>query len=182
MTTPSENAAAFCRTVQARSHEHHDAMKAALDKGWLALMGSVLRMELDSMIRVIWLLHHSETREQILESCVAGTGFKAGGKSIRDFEMVDEAVSSDGWVRRVYDFGNMFVHLTNAHDYAVLDPFRVYEHRGEVIEYLNQYHQGKVRGGLVDDSFTLSDLAPYAPHVLEKITSNLNHYLDGLRG
>lgn len=180
MTKLSENAVAFCRTVEARSHEHHDAMRVALDMGWLAIAGSVLRMELDSMIRVIWLLGHPETREQILESCVAGNGFKAGRMPIRDFEMVEEACKRNGWVRAVYDFGNRFVHLTSAHDYAAVDPFQAYEHRGKVIGYLNYYHRGKVPGGSLDGRSTLCDLAAYAPYVLEKITSNLNGYLEQL--
>src|SRR5579871_5716006 len=100
MTTVAENASAFCHAVEARSREHHEAMEAALDKGWLSIAGSVLRMELDSMIRVIWLLDHPESRGQILAACVAGEGFKAGRVSVRDIVMVNHAVSSHGWVRR----------------------------------------------------------------------------------
>jgi hypothetical protein len=93
---------------------------------------------------------------------------------------VKEAIS-DGWERAVYEFGNAFVHLTNMHDYAEVDPFRAYEHRGEVVRYLNAYHRGKVLGGPLDDSSTLGDLAAYAPHVLEKISSNMNFHTRYLR-
>jgi hypothetical protein len=133
MTTISENADTFCQMIGARSREHHKAMRVALDNGWLAIAGSVLRMELDSMIRVIWLLRHPDTREQILASCVAGEGFKDGRTRISDRDMTEDAVNLNDWVRSVYRFGNTFVHLTNAHNYAVLDPFQAYEHRGEVI-------------------------------------------------
>jgi hypothetical protein len=180
MTTISENATAFCRAVETRSREHREAVETALDKGWLAIAACVLRMELDSLIRVKWLCRHPDTRGQILASCVAGKGFKAGGKRIPDVELVKEAVS-DGWERAVYDFGNAFVHLTNMHDYAALDPFQAYEHRGEVIRYLNAYHRGKVPGGPLDDSSTLTDLGAYAPHVLEKITSNMDYSMGYLR-
>jgi hypothetical protein len=126
MTTSSENVETFCRTTKARSREHHEAMRVALDKGWLAIAGSVLRMELDSMMRVIWLLRHPDTRDQILASCIAGKGFNAGTR-IRDSDMVADAdleIAADAanenyWVQAVYYFGNTFVHLTNAHDYAV---------------------------------------------------------------
>ncbi len=182
MTTISENADTFCRMIGARSREHHEAMRVALDNGWFAIAGSVLRMELDSMIRVIWLLRHPDTREQILASCVAGEGFKVGRTPIRDGAMAADAANVNDWVQSVYRFGNTFVHLTNAHDYAVLDPFQAYEHRGEVIEFLNHYHRDKVPGGPVDDSFTLRDLAAYAPYVLEKITSNLDIHVRDLRG
>lgn len=181
MTMISENTDTFCRMIKARSREHHEAVRVALDKGWLAIVGSVLRMELDSMIRVIWLLGHPDTSEQILASCVAGEGFKVGRTRISDREMAEDAAHVNGWVRAVYSFGNTFVHLTNAHDYAVLDPFQGYKHRGEVIGFLNHYHRGKVPGGPVDDSSTLSDVAAYAPYVLEKITSNLDIYVRELQ-
>jgi hypothetical protein len=187
MTTSSENAETFRRMTEARSREHHEAMRVALDKGWLAIAGSVLRMELDSMMRVIWLLRHPDTRDQILASCVAGKGFK-DGKLIYDNKMVadaDREIAADAanenrWVQAVYDFGNTFVHLTNAHDYAVTDPLQAYEHRDEVIKFLNNYHPGKVPGRPVDDRSTLRDVAAYAPHVLEKITSHLDTYVTRL--
>ncbi|TVZ05037.1 hypothetical protein EAS64_10475 [Trebonia kvetii] len=181
MTTTAENGGTFCRMVEARSREHRDALRVALDNGWLAIAGSVLRMEVDSMIRLIWILRHPDTREQILASCVAGGGFRAGPRRISDREMAAEAGREEGWVQAVYRFGNTFVHLTNAHDYAVLDPFQAYEDRGEVIEFLNRYHRGKVPGGPVDDSSSLGDIAAYAPHVLEKITANLDEYASALR-
>lgn len=123
MTTISENADTFCRMIEARSREHDEAMQCALEKGWLVIAGSVLRMKLDSMIRVIWLLDHPDSRERILASCLAGEGFREGRRRISDGEMVTCAIRENGWVRAVYDFGNTFVHLTDAHDYAVLDPF-----------------------------------------------------------
>ena len=85
------------------------------------------------MIRVIWLLRHPDTREQILASCVAGEGFSGGRTRIADRAMAEDAANVNGWVPAVYRFGNTFVHLTNAHDYAVHDPFQAYEHRGEVM-------------------------------------------------
>src|SRR5579859_1346879 len=116
MTTSSENAEIFCRMTEARSREHHEAMQVALDKGWLAIAGSVLRMELDSMMRVIWLLRHPDTREQILASCVVGKGFKAGTRiydtemaADADREIAADAANENGWVQAVYDFGNRFV-------------------------------------------------------------------------
>lgn len=141
MSTVSENAVTFCRMIEERSREHHEAMRVALAKGWLAITSSVLRMELDSMIRIIWLLRHPDTREQILASCVAGQGFSEGRKRISDSEMAKCATRENDWVQAVYRFGNTFVHLTNAHDYAVHDPFRAYEHRDEGIEFLNRYHR-----------------------------------------
>ena len=133
------------------------------------------------MIRVIYLLQKTDARERILASCVAGKGFRDGRLRISDRAMVDVATNGNGWVHAVYDFGNTFVHLTNAHDYAAVDPFQVYEHRGDVLRFLNHYHRGKVASGPLDDGSTVRDVAAYAPHVLNKITSNLAAYLEDLR-
>ncbi|MEU6789325.1 hypothetical protein ABZ912_59960 [Nonomuraea angiospora] len=180
--TATEDFYTFCRAVRARSQEHHQAMDIALERGWWAIASSVLRMELDSMIRVIYLLRNPDVRDCILASCVTGKGFRDGRGRVADRRMIDIAIGHNGWVDAVYRFGNKFVHLTDAHDYAEVDPFQTYEHKDEVIQYLNQYHGGHLSGRPLDDSSTLRDIAAYAPHVLNKITSNLNGYIGHLRG
>lgn len=178
--TAAEHIDIFRRTVEARSREHYEAMGVALEHRWWAIASSVLRMELDTMIRVVHLLHRPDARDRIVASCVAGEGFKDGQGRIHDRKMIDVATGVNGWVDAVYEFGNKFVHLTDAHDYAEVDPFPVYEYKNDIIGYLNQYHRGKVAGRPLDDGSTLRDIAAYAPHVLNKITSNLNGYIEDL--
>lgn len=178
--TAAEDFYTFCRTVKARSQEHHQAMEIALERGWWAIAGSVLRMELDSMIRVIYLLHNPDVRDRILASCVTGNGFKDDRGRISDRRMIDVATGDNSWVAAVYGFGNKFVHLTDAHDYADVDPFQAYDHKDEVINYLNRYHGGKLPGLPLSASSTLRDIAAYAPLVLDKITSNLLGYVERL--
>ena len=179
--TVTEDIDVFCRTVEARSLEHREAMDVAMERGWWAIAGSVLRMELDSMIRVIYLLRTPEARDRILASSVAGKGFKDGERRVLDRTMVEVAVADNGWVRSVYDFGNKFVHLTDAHDYAETDALEAYEQRDEIIRYLNHYHGDTVLGRRLDDGATLREVAAYAPRVLEKITSNQRSYIATLR-
>ncbi|MFG1961239.1 hypothetical protein [Nonomuraea sp. NPDC049028] len=179
--TAAEDFYTFCRTVKARSQEHHQAMEIALERGWWAIAGSVLRMELDSMIRVIYLLHSPDTRDRILASCVTGNGFKDGRNRIPDRQMISVATGDNHWVNAVYRFGNKFVHLTDAHDYADVDPCQAYDQKDEVVNYLNRYHGGKLPGQPLGASSTLPDIAAYAPLVLDKITSNLLGYLERLR-
>jgi hypothetical protein len=130
---------------------------------------------------VIYLLRTPDARDRILASCVAGEGFKDRGHRITDRQMIEVAVADNGWVDAVYKFGNKFVHLTDAHDYAEVDPFQAYEHRDEVIEYLNGYHGGRVCSRPLECGSTLRDIAVYAPYVLDKITSNLRVYTEHLR-
>lgn len=178
--TAREDFQIFRRSVEARSKEHHQAMGVAVALGWWAIVGTVLRMELDSMVRVLYLLRTPGARQRILASCVAGGGFKDGGRRIQDRDMVAVAVADNDWVSAVYEFGNKFVHLTDAHDYAEIDPFSAYEHREEVIRYLNQHHRHRLPDRPLNNESTLADIALYAPYVLEKITSNLRNYLEWL--
>jgi len=143
------------------------------------------------MIRVIYLLRHPSERQQILAASVAGLGFgiPRPGRSdnvqrVHDSDMVELAVDREGgWVRRVYDFGNRFVHLTDAHDYANHDPFQRLprSEQTDIVGYLNQYHGGKVSGDPLTTDSSYLEIAAYAPHVLEKVTSNTRTYLEELR-
>ena len=182
--TETQNVEAFISTIEARSTEHHEAMTHAVQHTWWAIAGSVLRLELDSMIRVIYLIHQPrDRRNRILTACLTGKGFKDGTHRIPDREMIETARNDNGWVRTVYDFGNKFIHLTDAHNYAdpKADPFKNYEDREDVIKYLNSYHTGTMHGQRLDDTATFNDITPYAPHVLSKITSNINSYTRNLR-
>ncbi|MFE7772619.1 hypothetical protein ACFU5O_01700 [Streptomyces sp. NPDC057445] len=87
--------------------------------------------------------------------------------------MVDHAESLHGWARNVYDFGCRFIHLSNAHDHQARDPFRALpvEDRRVIANHLNKYHGG--RGEPVSIDSTFDDVIAYAPHVLKKISSNL---------
>lgn len=155
-------------------------MEIALERGWWAIAGSVLRMELDSMIRVIYLLNNPDTRDRILASCVTGNGFKDERGRISDRRMIDIATHANSWVNAVYGFGNKFVHLTDAHNYADADPLQAYDRKDEVINYLNRYHIGKLPEPPLGPISTLPDIAAYAPLVLDKITSNLLGYIERL--
>lgn len=182
LVTAANDLEVFCRAVEARSQEHRKVLDVAVAHGWWAIASTVLRMELDSMIRVIYLVRTPDERDHILASCVGGRGFKNVRGRVRDLTMLYIAKTADyGWIQAVYDFGNKFVHLTDAHDYAEVDPFPVYENRAEVIDYLNYYHRGKVHDRPLEDGSTLGDIAAYAPYVLEKIATNLRMHIEELR-
>lgn len=155
---------------------------------WWSLAVSMLRLELDSLIRVIFLLRQTpEVRGQIIESSLAGDGrfrlVSSKGKpvTVRDADMigaVDGLSGLNGWTRLVYAFGSTFIHLSSAHDYLARDPYQALpvEEREIIADYLRRYH-----GGTVDARSTFSDVTEYLPAVLEKISSNLAVHLDEVR-
>ncbi len=91
--------------------------------------------------------------------------------------MVNLAQALQGWTQSVYKFGCAFIHLSGLHDYNDRDPLLQLsaEERRDIIDHCRHYH-----GGPAADAARLEDLVPYLPRVLEKISGNLECYLEAL--
>lgn len=174
----------FCRQVRARSHEHQQAMAMATQQGWLSIAVGILRQELDSMVRVIFLIEQPNPglRVRLLEQAVSGERWKvptSNGKlkPVTDRDMVDLAQHLHGWTQLVYRFGCSFIHLSDLHDYHARDPFRdlPLQEREDIAQYLRKYH-----GSDVSADSTFEKVVAYVPKVLDKIASNLEVYLNDL--
>jgi hypothetical protein len=177
----------FCRQARTRSREHRQAMSIAAQQGWLSIMVGILRQELDSIVRVIFLIEQQDPglRARLLEQAVSGEVWKlptSKGKlsKVTDRQMVDMAdlaPNLQGWTQLVYRFGCSFIHLSDLHDYLARDPFRglPLEDRQNIAKYLRQYH-----GGIVSADSRFGEITPYLPKVLDKIASNLECYLKDL--
>jgi hypothetical protein len=139
----------------------------------------ILRQELDSMIRVIYLLRlNLPDRETVAKGVLAGQGFcYANGRRITDRDMLVVAEKLHGWSRNVYTFGCAFIHLSSLHAYASVDPLDqlTSDERHTIADHINYYH-----GARLTERSHFADLIPFLPRVLAKITGNLSCYLDNL--
>lgn len=170
----------FLRQVRSRSLEHQRAMRLLSEAGLAGQMVSVLRQELDSMVRVIYLLTQSpERRDLLIEASVRGAKWsKADARAkVTDREMVELSQTLHGWTQSVYKFGCAFIHLSGLHDYNDRDPLAQLpaKEREDILEHCRRYH-----GGPHPDTERFCDLVPYLPRVLEKIAGNLEHCLAAL--
>jgi hypothetical protein len=142
---------------------------------------SVLRQELDSMIRCIFLLSVTDRqyRRRLLHDSVIGNPWrnKDGGGRVTDKDMVDLSCRLHGWTKYVYDFGCGFIHLSAFHDYSDRDPFDSLnpDDRRHIAHYLQQYH-----GVLMEHSTTFRDIEFVLPAVFTKISDNLECYVSEL--
>lgn len=148
--------------------------------GLAGQMVSVLRQELDSMVRVIYLLAQNiERRDQLIEASVNGRIWlqQRSRAKVTDREMVELAQHLQGWTQSVYKFGCAFIHLSNSHDYNDRDPLAnlPLEEREDILEYCRHYH-----GGPSSTDASFASLIPYLPRVLTKISDNLECYLRDL--
>lgn len=170
--------AIFCRQVRKRSQENREAL-CLLHRN--ALMGNVmgvLRQELDSMIRCIFLLSVTDRqyRERLLHDSAIGNPWrnKDGRGKVTDRDMVDLSSRLHGWTQNVYAFGCGFIHLSAFHDYSDRDPFDSLtpEDRHDIAHYLHQYH-----GVVMEHSTKLRDIEFVLPAIFTKISDNLEWYV-----
>ncbi|TMP26124.1 hypothetical protein CWB99_19590 [Pseudoalteromonas rubra] len=169
----------FCLILRKRSAEHTEAISRV--EGLHGMVISILRQELDSMIRAIYLLNVSEPNEleRLVEQTLNGevwTVKTAKGKmaKVTDRDMVELSDELNGWTRSVYKFGCSFVHFSNYHDYSSQNPFDQLspDERSSILDHMRHYH-----GGPVGDSPGFSELASYFPRVFKKVSENLDWYI-----
>ncbi|MCF6442320.1 hypothetical protein L1077_23110, partial [Pseudoalteromonas luteoviolacea] len=172
----------FCSILRKRSAEHKEAINKV--QGLHGIVVSILRQELDSMVRAIYLLNISEQDEleRLVKQTLDGevwTVLTAKGKvaKVTDRDMVELSNELNGWTRSVYKFGCSFIHLSNYHDYSSENPFDqlTEDDQASILEHMRKYH-----GGPMSDSPSFTELAYYFPSVFKKISGNLECYIKEL--
>lgn len=171
----------FSRMVRERSRENARALGVLMAQGLLGHVIGVLRQELDSLVRVIYLLSIEDANERarLVRAAVGGKRWtKRNGRGlVTDRSMVEVAQQLNGWTRSVYEFGCAFIHLSSYHDYMSRDPLDALNpsERQHILRHMRSYH-----GGPASDSPTFQELACYLPQVFHKIQDNLGSYLRSL--
>lgn len=175
----------FCAAVRARSAEHAEAVRLlGRHRATAGVVVGILRQELDSMVRAIFLLSRGvQERARLLEDHAQGerwtTATERGRhRPVTDADMVALAETLHGWTRSVYRFGCAFIHLSRLHAHRTTDPLSLLEatERRDVLHHLHDYH-----GCPEGDDVTFDDIAPFLPMVFDKIASNLDCYLRDLQ-
>ena len=171
----------FCRQIRARSDDNKRAFSLVYRECIWSQVIAILRQELDSMIRVIYLLSITDMlyRNDLIAASVEGRKWTAKGtkKRITDREMVELANKLNGWTESVYRFGCGFIHLSSFHDYQDRDPLDMIssDEKNAILQHMRNYH-----GGPHELNPKMKDLYPYQPMVLDKIASNLECYVEKL--
>ena len=171
----------FCRQVRMRSQENGKALQALHHNGLLGNLIGVLRQELDSMVRCIFLLSITDKqyRDQLIHDSVSGNAWRSqdGRRKITDKDMVNLSNNPHGWTQDVYKFGCGFIHLSAYHDYSERDPFDSLtpEDRRNIADHIQYYH-----GVMIDNTTKLRDIEFVLPGVFKKISDNLECYVRDL--
>lgn len=169
----------FIRLTKDRSSDNLTAIISLHEQQLYGQALAILRQELDSLIRVCYLLTISDQVERLrlIEDTLNGQKWRVNNKVLTDREMVTTATHYNHWAPEVYEFGNAFTHLTNFHDFRTTDPLQQLDNskKALIIHYLNSYHQYPTNQELTFQSFI-----PYILRVAQKVSGNLGGYLEDL--
>lgn len=170
----------YCQIIRKRSDENKESISLLYKNGHFGQVMSILRQELDSMIRCIYLLNFSDfsIRETLVNQTLEGERWRYPNRRIiTDKEMIEIADELHGWTKSVYKFGCAFIHLSNFHDYMENDPLQTLEEseKRDIKEHLNNYH-----GYIFEQDLTFQSIIPYLFMVFEKIKGNLICYVEDL--
>jgi len=166
--------------IQKRSEENKNALNLLVSQRLFGACISILRQELDSFIRVMYLGRLSDTseRERLMNQTLSGEKWtvlttNSKWKQVTDKNMVEKANELKGYIHYVYKFGCGFIHLSDFHDYERTNPFDKLNdtEQTDIKYYLNQYHHFPI-----DCPLTVENVSRLIPDVFEKISANLTCY------
>lgn len=168
----------FCEIVKKRSEENSKSIKLLYEQKLYGNCISILRQELDSMVRVLFLLSQGqETRQLLIQQTLDNQKWSIGKRQIKDFELINNVLNLHGWARNVYLFGCSFIHLSVFHYYSEQDPFsKLSKSELDLIkDFMKNYHNFPQ-----DSEITFDTMQPYLLDIFNKISANLKYSLEDL--
>lgn len=171
----------FCRILRERSVEHKAAINLMLQNGLFGQAISILRQELDSMVRTIFLLHEVDLsiRHHFINQTLNNTKWTLPNSRtiVTDRQMVDLTDTLFGWTQSVYKLGCAFIHLSPMSDYKNENPFfrLSQDEKDNIKQHLNNYHNFPLT-----EDLSMQTVTPFLLRVFTKVSDNLEYYIDGL--
>jgi hypothetical protein len=116
----------FCRILMERAAEHLSSGRLLFANELYGQIISILRQELDSMVRAIFLLSKDLTmRQHFIGQTLQNTKWTQPNSrtTVTDRQMVDLTDTLHGLTNSVYKLGCAFIHLSPMVDYRNENPF-----------------------------------------------------------
>lgn len=170
----------FCQILRERSAENISAGRLLYRNRLYGQFISVLRQELDSLVRAVFLLSKDlATRQHFISQTLQNTKWTLPNARtiVTDRNMVDLTDRLHGWTNSVYKLGCAFIHLSPMADYKNSNPFQQIEQTeiNDIKQHLHNYH-----GFQLVDQLTMDSVSPYLLRVLDKVSGNLECYIEYL--
>lgn len=173
------NKTRFCTILRERSIEHKKAISLMLQNELYGQAISILRQELDSMVRVIFLIEEPDfsVREHFVEQTLENIKWTLPNTRsiITDRQMVELSNLLFGWTKSVYKLGCAFIHLSPMSNYKNENPFlKLGETEIQDIKnHLHNYH-----GFPLTSDLNMDAISSYLDKVFTKVSDNLEAYIE----
>lgn len=164
----------FCKILKERSIEHRAAVILMLGNEMYGQVISILRQELDSMVRTIFLLEKSnlDVRNHYMSQTLNNQKwtFPNSKTLVTDRHMVELSSNLYGWTLSVYKLGCAFIHLSPMSNYANENPFSYLPDTEiqDIKQYLYNYHNFSL-----EEELNMETVIPYLSKVFMKVADNL---------
>ena len=174
----------FVELIRNRSEENKLSLNKLYENRLLGNCISILRQEVDTFIRIIYLgrLNSVQERERLINLTFNDEKWNtltvnSNMKIITDKDMVDIASEVKGYVQYLYKFGCGFIHLSNFHNYQNENPFKKLKlnEQIDIKFYLHQYH-----GFSIENNLTIESIENLIPKIFDKISQNMLYYNEQL--
>ena len=165
----------FFDIIKARSDENEKSIQLLLEAECYALLGAIIRMELDSLIRVEDFNSSTDSRKIELLNNFFQSKLESRKWMQYDSQMVKNYSQTMGWAHHIYHFCCAFVHLSPYHDWASnrnITNLTQNERRIIVNDIKSQQYDPTLT---IDENFGFDELIPFAPHIFKKLRDNLLH-------
>ena len=164
----------FYSAIRKRSDENQKALDWLLSEKIYSLVGSIIRMELDSLFRLYYFNSRNENdKKTLLRQFHAGQPWHGEKRLVRDRDMVNLLARTLilDWATPIYDIGCAFIHLSPYHDWNNdNDPTRNISNdvRETIVEHVKAHHQKEL-----SVNFTFDDLISITNDVFCKLRGNI---------
>lgn len=170
----------FCRILRERSAENIAAGKLMFTNEYYGQLISILRQELDSLARSVFLLSKDlNERNHFITQTLQNIKWTQPNSraTVTDRQMVNLANDLHGWTNSVYKLGCAFIHLSPLADYRNSNPFEQLSsvEINDIKQHLHDYHSFNLENDL-----NMETVSPYLLKVLDKVSSNLECYIESL--
>jgi hypothetical protein len=166
----------FCKILKERSKEHQAAVILMLGNRMYGQVISILRQELDSMVRTIFLLEKSDLdiRNHYMSQTLNNRKwtFPNSRALVTDRHMVELSNNLYGWSLSVYKLGCAFIHLSPMSNYTNENPFSYLPdvEVQDIKQHLHHYHNFSL-----EEELNMETIIPYLQKVFTKVADNLEY-------
>jgi hypothetical protein len=164
----------FINSIKSRMEENKKAFSLLMQEKLYSLIGSILRLELDSLIRMAYINSKKDEsdKEVLLSQFINGNRWSYEKKLVTDRMMLNNLMCrlGLGWAEPIYDICCAFIHLSPYHDWGEIEPTNnlTIENRKTIVEHVKA-HQHKD----LDLNFGFYDLVSIADGIFDKLQGNL---------